>query len=98
MLLMLELVSRRGQRLSEILAPFRERYFLTGEINTTVDDVALKLQELKERFGSEGGVSHLGRPLGDRRGLAYERAAVKHGTASATQPRGSFAGADGAQA
>jgi phosphomannomutase len=59
MLLMLELVSRRGQRLSEILAPFRERYFLTGEINTTVDDVALKLQELKERFGSEGEVSHL---------------------------------------
>ncbi len=59
MLLMLELVSRKGQRLSEILAPFRERYFLTGELNTTVDDVALKLQELKERFGSEGEVSHL---------------------------------------
>src|SRR5688572_10184771 len=49
-LLMLELVSRRGQRLSEILQPFRERYFLTGEINSQVEDVALKLQELKERF------------------------------------------------
>src|SRR5690349_12898989 len=58
-LLMLELVSRRGQRLSEILAPFRERYFLTGELNTPVADVALKLQELKERFGPEGTVSHL---------------------------------------
>jgi phosphomannomutase len=57
-LLMLELVSRRG-RLSEILAPFRSRYFITGEINTPVDDVALKLQELKERFGHEGKVSHL---------------------------------------
>ncbi len=58
-LLMLELVSRRGQRLSEILAPFRARYFLTGEINTRVTDVAVKLQELKERFGPEGRVSHL---------------------------------------
>src|SRR5213082_525416 len=50
-LLMLELVSKKGQRLSEILRPFRERYFLTGEINTPVPDVALKLQEIKERFG-----------------------------------------------
>jgi len=58
-LLMLELVSKRGQRLSEILQPFRERYFLTGEINSQVEDVALKLQELKERFGAEGEVSHL---------------------------------------
>lgn len=59
MLLLLELLSRRGGRLSELLAPFRERYFLTGELNTRVADVALKLQELKERFGPEGEVSHL---------------------------------------
>jgi phosphomannomutase len=58
-LLMLELVSKRGRRLSEILAPLRERYFLTGELNTPVQDVAVKLQELKERFGREGKVSHL---------------------------------------
>jgi phosphomannomutase len=58
-LLMLELVSRRGQKLSEILQPLRERYFLTGELNTPVSDVALKLEELKERFGAEGEVSHL---------------------------------------
>jgi phosphomannomutase len=58
-LLMLELLSKRGQKVSEILAPLRSRYFLTGEINTPVADVALKLQELKERFGSEGRVSHL---------------------------------------
>ena len=59
MLLMLELVSRKGRRLSEILKRFRDRYFLTGELNTVVDDVALKLQELKEHFGPEGEVSHL---------------------------------------
>jgi phosphomannomutase len=58
-LLMLELVSKRGRKLSEILRPYRERYFITGELNTPVADVALKLQELKERFGPEGAVSHL---------------------------------------
>jgi phosphomannomutase len=59
-LLMLELLSREGKRLSELLAPFRSRFFLTGEINTPVADVPLKLQELKERYSAEGGrVSHL---------------------------------------
>jgi phosphomannomutase len=58
-LLMLELISKRGRKLSELLAPYRERYFITGELNTPVDDIALKLQELKERFGPEGKVSHL---------------------------------------
>jgi phosphomannomutase len=59
-LLMLELISRRGQKLSELLRPFREQYFLTGEINTPVADVPLKLQELKERYAAGGGrISHL---------------------------------------
>src|SRR5213075_1332147 len=58
-LLMLELISKKGRKLSEILEPFRSRYFITGELNTPVADVALKLQELKERFGAEGKVSHL---------------------------------------
>jgi phosphomannomutase len=58
-LLMLELVSKRNEKLSEILRPFRERYILTGEINTPVADVALTLQELKEHFGSQGEISHL---------------------------------------
>ena len=58
-LLVLELVSKRGKPLSELLRPYRERYFLTGEINVPVADVAVKLQEIKERFGAEGKVSHL---------------------------------------
>jgi phosphomannomutase len=58
-LLMLERVSKGGMKLSELLRPFRERYFITGELNTPVADVAVKLQELKERFGREGAVSHL---------------------------------------
>ena len=56
---MLELVSKKGVPLSEILRPYRERYFLTGELNTPVPDVAAKLEELEERFGPEGQVSHL---------------------------------------
>jgi phosphomannomutase len=58
-LLMLELLSRHGRPLSEILRPYRERYFLTGEINSPVADVALKVHELKERFADSGKVSHL---------------------------------------
>ena len=59
-LLMLELISRKGTKLSEILAPFRKQYFITGEINTPVADVPLKLQEIKERYAAEGGrIGHL---------------------------------------
>ena len=58
-LLMLELLSKAGRPLSELLRRYRERYFLTGELNTPVSDVALKLQEVKERFGPEGEVSHV---------------------------------------
>jgi phosphomannomutase len=56
-LLMLELISKK-RRLSEILAPLRSGHFITGELNTPVPDVALKVQELKERY-ADGRVSHL---------------------------------------
>jgi phosphomannomutase len=58
-LLMLELISRKGQKLSDILTPLHKGHFLTGELNTPVKDVALKLQEIKERYTGEGKVSHL---------------------------------------
>jgi phosphomannomutase len=59
-LVMLELLSQSDRPLSELLAPYRERYFLTGELNTPVADVALKLQEIKERYTAAGGrISHL---------------------------------------
>jgi phosphomannomutase len=58
-LLVLELVSKAGVKLSELLRAFRERYFLTGEINTVVDDVALALQKVKEHFADQGEISHL---------------------------------------
>ena len=58
-LLMLERISKGAAKLSELLRPFRERYCITGEINTPVADVPAKLTELEERFGPEGEVSHL---------------------------------------
>jgi phosphomannomutase len=59
-LVMLELVSRAGVPLSKLLEPFRSRYFISGEINSTVDDVPVRLQALKDRYGPEANrVSHL---------------------------------------
>ena len=46
-LLLLELMSVRGQSLSELLAPLRERYFISGEINTTLEDHRLVPEKLK---------------------------------------------------
>ncbi|HEX7083089.1 MAG TPA: phosphomannomutase/phosphoglucomutase [Gaiellaceae bacterium] len=57
-LLMCELASRGG-KLSEVLKPYRERYFITGELNTPVADVPGRLRTLEERFGPLGRVSHL---------------------------------------
>src|SRR5437764_97154 len=58
-LLLLELLSRRGRKLSDLLLSYRQRYFLSGEINSRVEDVDAKLRELEERFGPEGRVEHL---------------------------------------
>jgi phosphomannomutase len=38
-LLILELMSSKGQTLAELLAPLREQYFISGEINTRVSDM-----------------------------------------------------------
>jgi len=45
-LLILELMSRKGQTLAELLAPLREKYFISGEINTTLSDIALVPKKL----------------------------------------------------
>jgi phosphomannomutase len=50
-LLVLELLGREGRTLSELLAPLRSRYFITGEINSKVADVAGALRRIEERYG-----------------------------------------------
>lgn len=49
-LLILEEISRRGVKLTELLAPLRERYFISGEINSTVDDAQAKIAQISERY------------------------------------------------
>ena len=36
--------------MSELLAPYRSKYFISGEINSEVEDQAGKLQQIKERY------------------------------------------------
>jgi phosphomannomutase len=57
-LLVLELLSQRGTRMSELLQPYRSRYFISGEINSEVEDAPAKLEELAERY-SDGEQSRL---------------------------------------
>jgi len=45
-LLILELMSRKGQTLRELLAPLREKYFISGEINTKVADMRKAQQKI----------------------------------------------------
>jgi phosphomannomutase len=49
-LLILELLSDEGKKLSELLEPLRSKYFISGEINSEVDDQAGKMEEIKERY------------------------------------------------
>jgi phosphomannomutase len=45
-LLILELMSRKGQTLAELLAPLREEYFISGEINTRVKDLSVAQEKM----------------------------------------------------
>ncbi len=49
-LLVLEMLSREGRRMSELLAPYRERYFISGEVNSEVADPEGKMREIEERY------------------------------------------------
>ncbi len=57
-LLILELLSKQRTTLAELLAPLRERYFISGEINSEVSDQDAKMREIAERY-SDGEVSWL---------------------------------------
>jgi phosphomannomutase len=57
-LLMLELLSVEGARLSQLLAPLRGSYFISGEINSEVSDQEGKMRELASRY-SDGEIGEL---------------------------------------
>jgi phosphomannomutase len=50
-LIVLELVSREGRPLSEIVAPYL-KYVQSGEINSTVSDASVKIAQLAGRYGN----------------------------------------------
>jgi phosphomannomutase len=49
-LLILELLSVEGKKMSELLEPLRSRYFISGEINSEVEDQEGKMKEIEERY------------------------------------------------
>jgi len=49
-LLILELLGTTGRTLAELLEPYRARYFISGEINSDVDDQAARMRELRARY------------------------------------------------
>jgi phosphomannomutase len=57
-LLVLERIGLEGRRLSAILAPLRERYHISGEINSKVADVPRALARIEERY-ADGRITRL---------------------------------------
>ena len=57
-LFIMEMLSAKGLKLSELLEPLEAEYFLSGEINLQVDDAAAKIAALEEEYG-DGRVEHI---------------------------------------
>ena len=49
-LLVMEMLATTGERMSDLVAGFRERYHISGEINSTVEDAPAAIQRLRERY------------------------------------------------
>ena len=58
-LLMLELLSVDGRSLAELMAEFRSRYFISGEINSEVADQGAKMAEIAERYDDGAKLARL---------------------------------------
>jgi phosphomannomutase len=56
-LLVLEKLSVEGKKMSELLEPFKAKYFISGEINSEVSDGLAKMAELEEHYGSMEGAT-----------------------------------------
>jgi phosphomannomutase len=60
-LMMLELMSKKGQSLRDLLKPLREKYFISGEINTKVSSMAAAAEKIEQlaRAYAHGNVYQL---------------------------------------
>jgi phosphomannomutase len=57
-LLVLEKLSVEGRAMSELLAPYRSHYFISGEINSEVADAESRMAEIEARY-ADGKISHI---------------------------------------
>jgi len=57
-LLILELLSQRGAKLSELVADLRGKYFISGEINSEVADQQAKMAAIEARY-ADAEITHL---------------------------------------
>ncbi len=57
-LLVLELLGKAGKPLSALVGPLREKYFISGEINSEVKDGEARMAELRERY-ADGEIDEL---------------------------------------
>jgi phosphomannomutase len=53
-LILMEMLSKKGKKMSEILAPLEAKYFISGEINSKVADTKAVMQKLAEVY-KDGG-------------------------------------------
>jgi len=57
-LLVLEKLSAEGEKLSELVGAYRSKYFISGEINSEVDDPQAKMNEIEQRY-SDAKITHI---------------------------------------
>jgi phosphomannomutase len=57
-LLVLEKLSVEGKKMSELLEPYKAKYFISGEINSEVADGAEKMAEIEEKY-ADAEITHV---------------------------------------
>jgi len=57
-LLILELLSERGVKLSELVGAYRAKYFISGEINSTVEDADARIAAIESRY-ADATITHV---------------------------------------
>jgi phosphomannomutase len=58
LLIVLEILSKENIKTSELVKPYREKYFISGEINTSVNDPDVVIKNAEEKY-KDGNVDHI---------------------------------------
>ena len=99
-LLILELMSKHGKTLHELLAPLRAKYFISGEINTKLahmDHVAAKLDAIAKKY-ADGKQERLDGLSVEYPDWHFNVRRIEHRAAAPAQSRSDDAVADGGKA